>query len=1387
MADNRYSKYYSNFILKKKHQQSIKGTIWERDWVTIGDQHQIEPGKRRYYYDGNFLFTDNIMPAHKKWHNFGTTISVWNYDDVSEAKGLVNNVDVNWDTHDLRDFAYYGSCTELVRASVEDIIYWFPGRLSKSQTVFTIDDTVQRLNEDYCCNNQQTILKKQITAEEYNELSVFGKSSCFNLDNIGNTYEVILNACQYAELEEIDNEEYARFQEIIDEDVNEEEPSEPREETDCTEDKTEYKRIPAISRSQYEELTVDGKVDFSAITVDGVTVYEKTIQYTDGESYIVRKVYERTIGNVIENPYEIDLYKFNVTIGEYTNELKYFGKSWRKFQVTTDTDHNINDCYIENRWGTIDCPNENINNVAVHIEIDYGENKTLYDVVYVKELTEEGYDELGKREKSKCVEYGDGYLFIYKENLLGEDVCEEKHAKYINRERYEELSELDKLDYLEINDNKFIKILWDDEEYEALPDNGEKLVIDGYNQSATDIVYVLTSGDFKYIHPKSIYMERFFDNLDVFEHTLLTRRTRPLYHAIFSTPFEDEEFEYIYNNVDYIWPSEDGYIEVSGLVFERYLTSLIDTATKMDELWCDNMWRNMTHEAIKNYDWTRQQDYVEGDAEEYIAGGERVEEIIRIYGRAFDDIKRYIDGIKFTVNVSYDNINNMPVAELSDKLNFKGWDIISTIPVISDDVTKNAIMLSELNLTYSFLNYYIGKQDGATSDTWFDSLNPEMHNSAQMDVGFLRRLTLASQYILLSKGTKKAIEMILGLFGYGDDDFTITETYHYTYPLQFAESISDKINEVTHKIDDSDEDVDYYGVPIEKKKINGNYYLIPCYTNGKWYVDNLYFQSRGGWCGRRKDEETVIHTETLSYFYSVAKVKDLLGLNPYDLKNGDIYYVMDVSDYADYTEDIPEDLSHFFILRDVSNSSYFASWDYIIMDSESRDFVQEEYDRAIYLSNIVSTNVGNNPHTGFGEYDDGEEFITKLSDPLESLISTNSITDDEVIEEINSLRYDTDNSVQFNIGKVESDSNEDKVKQLADTYRYDLVFNEQKRTITSNVYNAFCSEDTKALFEPTMYNGTQDAITYTVTAECYDKLSKDSRKDYVFDNETYDYIKTITAYEYDNLSAGEQSEYNAEIDENGSIQYIKVIDPEAYDMLVNADITSSAEGWVDYGINVGGNENRLYGQDSLTPSVYSATVDSVSVDAYRRMSSECRSMFLFNKETVENRFADDDEASNILSTANDLDNIGSSNLILKDLFEINEIDDEEEFSKYNMTYCYKCFKTGEDKNVPKDEYWGWYETSEVGNQVLIDLNDENYQMKDYISIDAYNKLDNVEAIRSSYIPVYANSNLIYINSKVVKLKNNINNVKHIEYFNAVILPYITQVVPSSTILLLENL
>ena len=64
----RYIKYNSSYILRKKHQQTTKGTILYRDWVTTGSLNRFVPGKKPYYQDSNFVFTISNVSDYQKKH-----------------------------------------------------------------------------------------------------------------------------------------------------------------------------------------------------------------------------------------------------------------------------------------------------------------------------------------------------------------------------------------------------------------------------------------------------------------------------------------------------------------------------------------------------------------------------------------------------------------------------------------------------------------------------------------------------------------------------------------------------------------------------------------------------------------------------------------------------------------------------------------------------------------------------------------------------------------------------------------------------------------------------------------------------------------------------------------------------------------------------------------------------------------------------------------------------------------------------------------------------------------------------------------------------------------------------------------------------------------------
>ncbi|MDE5889353.1 MAG: TIP41 family protein, partial [Bacilli bacterium] len=66
-------------------------------------------------------------------------------------------------------------------------------------------------------------------------------------------------------------------------------------------------------------------------------------------------------------------------------------------------------------------------------------------------------------------------------------------------------------------------------------------------------------------------------------------------------------------------------------------------------LYSNNLYNRMTHEAIKNFDWTYSRDYVSGEEQDNIEGGLRMQQILYFIGRVFDDIKNKIETIKIVV------------------------------------------------------------------------------------------------------------------------------------------------------------------------------------------------------------------------------------------------------------------------------------------------------------------------------------------------------------------------------------------------------------------------------------------------------------------------------------------------------------------------------------------------------------------------------------------------------------------------------------------------------------------------------------------------------------------------------------------------------------------
>ena len=749
----QYTKHNSNYIKTVEHQHLKDGsTIFERDWVTIGSQLNFGPGKIPYYNNGNFIFTTSPTPFFQKRYKNGVTVATWTYDDVKEASSTVNQIQFDEYTEDIRSFAYYGSCVEFLRATIEKIIYEFPGNITLSEDKLEIPPTTE--NGDY-------------------------------------TY------------------------------IN---------------------------------------------------------------------------GYIVNNPFQIDLHTKDIHLQQYDNELRFLSYSWQKYEVNGQP---ITSYVISDWKGDLDCPQN--------------------DQYYIK--------------KAPVV---------------------------------------------------------------TVTING-KIVLEGYMLDR-DIIFCYEGQDLV-IQPKKEIIETYFNGLKGFEKQLLTRKTKPLYTNKFITPIE-YNLGYLYYNRTYTWPSDGYCIDITSTKYIDFINKLSDMAELYDELWTDNLWRRMTHEAIKNYDWTYTREFIDGDEEDNVDGGERMHKVLNIIGRVFDDIKLSIDTIKRQNKTTYNGDRNVPNALLSDKLELFGWDIYSTIPTYKNE-NNETVSASEETITQEVLDDITNKVEVNDKkiypDKWYPTSNPNKITFADVDVEFMRRLLLSTRRIFETKGTRQSIDMIMGLFGYGDTDYTITEHYRTVTPREYDEVIDQKTNETLGdrivRLNNQEKqmellyDEDASGIPVASfiggydEQGNPKTYLIPYYDQTKMYDGNLYFQNKGGWFYKKDGKSTEIDfskwTETLSYLHVVSQVKDLLNVNPFGIRNGDIYYVANLNDYIDYTETTDTLYSHFFVMENELMPEEISSW--VNINLEDDDSYAK---KAKYLDTIIPYNIGNNPHVGYGDYDMGNEFFEYMKKPF---------------------------------------------------------------------------------------------------------------------------------------------------------------------------------------------------------------------------------------------------------------------------------------------------------------------------------------------------------------------------------------------------------------------
>lgn len=473
------------------------------------------------------------------------------------------------------------------------------------------------------------------------------------------------------------------------------------------------------------------------------------------------------------------------------------------------------------------------------------------------------------------------------------------------------------------------------------------------------------------IRPKQEWIEKYFANLSGFDAILLRRDSKPLYSNVFATPVEDG-INWRWVKRTYTLPSDKfGCVDISSPRYTSFLSSMIELAAVMDERYCDNLYVNMTHEAIKNFDANRAAVNNIQDTEDVIAGQARMRDILHIIARIFDDIKRSIDGFKMVNKVSYNGYNNVPDALLSDKLELLGWDVVTTL-------------LPAANSDYN-----------AGTEKWYPTQDRTKLTKEKTDIEFMRRLLLATNTIAKWKGTRHGIEMMMALFGLKlDEDYEISETYYSPKMLTEGEIQTTVEEIVQHNLEKSNalmedvEDNPLTGCPLKTITVDGITKFYPYFDPKKTYDNtDVYYQSKGGW-----------PKETMSQMRVAENFTSLFALNPRSVSVKDVFYVTNIMDFDNYRnvqntdgttawDTVSEgEYTHLFILTRRSNDLTANVWKPIVLDKEYTDAKHKEYQtRVAKIASIVSYNKGNNPHTGFGVYDNGQEYINFLKKPFYSM------------------------------------------------------------------------------------------------------------------------------------------------------------------------------------------------------------------------------------------------------------------------------------------------------------------------------------------------------------------------------------------------------------------
>ena len=373
------------------------------------------------------------------------------------------------------------------------------------------------------------------------------------------------------------------------------------------------------------------------------------------------------------------------------------------------------------------------------------------------------------------------------------------------------------------------------------PNNGsEDIMLYACWNDRLDIVYLTSYSKQFHIRPKSdgSYYDDFVDGLDLFGKCLIGLYSGIKNTAKFEVLSETETGTRKDVRVFTIPSGPGGYnIYPDSFSMKTYISELGKIGIRYDEVYSDNFLRMMTHDSLKNLDWTNGFNGNEGygNENEYIKTGEKFSSIIRVMGYTFDQEKAYIDSIGNVNTVTYSNRDNLSDYFLTDALETDGINVNTVYPYdlteynssgdtvpesewTEDNQTENEYSrkFSEntAEIIYPYEHFggafyskcvdgkqelieiedYTGQEFHVDDGKVYNVLT-EYHNDTEVTIPdvnneFMKRLKINSKNLLRKKGTIDGIESMLSMFGmkskrWSDEgyDFDISETTYFARPI----------------------------------------------------------------------------------------------------------------------------------------------------------------------------------------------------------------------------------------------------------------------------------------------------------------------------------------------------------------------------------------------------------------------------------------------------------------------------------------------------------------------------------------------------------------------------------------------------------------------------